>query len=81
MEDGKRGKSNVERQAIDEDILFLASMKTDRIAFYIGKDQHTAKAEESRKVRQQKRENSLKKARLQKPEHALQKELSSSDVR
>ena len=63
MEDGKRGKSSEERQAIDEDILFLKWMNTDRIAFYTGKDQHTAEAEESRKVRQQKRENLLKKAK------------------
>ena len=63
MEDGKRGKSNEERQAIDEDILFLKWMNTDRIAFYTEKDQHTAEAEESRKVRQQKRENLLKNAK------------------
>ena len=54
----KKRKIQHTRQPIDEDILFLKSMKTDRIAFYTGKDQHTAKAE-SRKVRQQKTEKSL----------------------
>ena len=68
-------KSNKERQAIDEDILFLKSIKTDLIAFYTGKDQHTAKAEKSRKVQQQKREKSLKKSRTQKTKTCIAKRI------
>ena len=64
MEDGKRGKSNVERQAIDEDILFLTRMKTDRIAFYIGKDQHTAK--EKQKSATTKKRKFIKKSKTPK---------------
>ena len=34
MEDSKKGKSQVEQTAIDEDIVFMKSMMTDRAAQY-----------------------------------------------
>ena len=49
MEDGKRRKSNVERQAIDEDILFLKSKKTDRIAFTLEKTSSLPKQKKAEK--------------------------------
>ena len=53
MENEKRGKSEKEVEAIDEDILFLRSMKTDLIAHYATKDEEFVKAAEARSLRNQ----------------------------
>ena len=53
MKNEKRGKSEKEVEAINEDILFLRSMKTDRIAHYATKDEEFVKAAEARSLRQQ----------------------------
>ena len=53
MENEKRGKSEKEVKAINEDILFLRRMKTDRIAHYATKNEEFVKAAEARSLRQQ----------------------------
>ena len=63
MEDSKKGKTQMEKEAIQEDMLFLKSMKTDRIAQYASKDKQTAKLQEARRVRKQNAENASKKAK------------------
>jgi len=54
MEESKRGKNENEKNAIAEDISFLKSMMTDRVASYQGKDLLTTRAEKLRLERQQK---------------------------
>ena len=53
MENEKRGKSEKEVEAINENILFLRSMKTGRIAHYATKDEEFVKAVEARSLRKQ----------------------------
>ena len=53
MENEKRGKNEKEVEAINEDVLFLRSMETDRIAHYATKDEEFAKAAEARSLRKQ----------------------------
>ena len=51
MEGSKNGKNEVEKIAIDEDIAFLKSMMTDRVASYCSQDKVTLKLEEKRLLR------------------------------
>ena len=48
--ENKKGKSKKEVEAIDEDILFLRSIKTNRIAHYAAKDEETLMAAETRSL-------------------------------
>ena len=48
MEESKKGKKDVEKIAIAEDIAFLKSMMTDRLASYTTVDNTTSKLEENR---------------------------------
>ena len=49
--ENEKGKSKKEVEAIDEDILFSRSMKTNRIAHYATKDEETVIAAEARSLR------------------------------
>ena len=49
--ENEKGKSKKEVEAIDEDILFLRSIKTNRIAHYATKDEEIVKAAEARSLR------------------------------
>ena len=51
--ENEKGKSKKESEAIDEDILFLRSMKTNRTAHYAAKHQETVIAAEARSLRKQ----------------------------
>ena len=53
MEETKRGKTTKERAAIEEDLSFLKSMKTDRKYTYTGKDLVTSKSEKRRQFKVQ----------------------------
>ena len=49
--ENEKGKSKKEVEAINEDILFLRSMKTNRIAHYATKDEETVNAAEAKSLR------------------------------
>ena len=49
--ENEKGESKKEVEAIDEDILFLRSMKTNRIAHYATKDKETVIAAEAKSLR------------------------------
>ena len=49
--ENEKMKSKKEVEAIDEDILLLRSMKTNRIAHYATKDEETVIAAEARSLR------------------------------
>ena len=49
--ENEKGKSKKEVEAINEDTLFLRSMKTDRIAHYATKDEETLIAAKARSLR------------------------------
>ena len=49
--ENEKGKSKKEVEAIDENILFLRSMKTNRIAHYSTKNEETVIAAEARSLR------------------------------
>ena len=51
--ENEKGKSKNEVEAIDGDILFLRSMKTNRTAHYATKDEETVIAAEARSLRKQ----------------------------
>ena len=48
--ENEKGKSKKEVEAIDEDILFLHSMKTNRIAHYATKNEETVIAVKARSL-------------------------------
>ena len=48
--ENEKGKSKQEMEAIDEDILFLRSMKTNRIAHYATKDEETVIAAKAKSL-------------------------------
>ena len=50
LESKKKHKSPAEQHAVDEDLKFLQSMKTDRVAQYTGKDQAMAYIQKARSI-------------------------------
>lgn len=52
--ESKKHKSPAEQHAVDEDLKFLQSMKTDRVAQYTGKDQAMAYIQKARSIRKEK---------------------------
>ena len=57
MAESKKGKTLLKKEAIEEDLVFLKSMKTDRTAQYTTKDNAMAKLEKTRSGRQNKSSN------------------------
>eukprot|EP00918_Siedleckia_nematoides_P069451 GHVU01151493.1.p1 GENE.GHVU01151493.1~~GHVU01151493.1.p1 ORF type:complete len:160 (-),score=36.18 GHVU01151493.1:103-582(-) len=56
MEDSKKRKSSYETVAIEEDMKFLSSMMTDRVALCEGNDIKTSNYEEMRQTRKEQQE-------------------------